>query len=177
MFRYNDDVIKTSDIPENIMAVCTGHVHRFQVLTKDLQGRPLASPVLYPGSIDRTSFAEKYERKGFMRLEIQSSSSGERPVLRWKFEELPSRPMINVHISANALGPNELRDRINKTLMSCDPDGVIRIHIQGKVEEEALHVLLASSLRAIASPRMNVSIRFEGNGPTHFQRQKKNSIK
>jgi len=165
MFRDNDDVIQTSDIPQDFAAVCTGHVHRFQVLTRDLQGHPLKSPILYPGSIERTSFAEKFEKKGYMRLWIQSSNSGERPVLRWTFEELPSRPMVNVHISAHNLSPRELRDRLEKTLANCDADGVIRIHIRGKVKKEALSVLKACSLRAIASPRMNVSVRFEEHSP------------
>jgi DNA repair exonuclease SbcCD nuclease subunit len=172
-FRDNDDVIKTADIPQDFVVICTGHVHRFQVLSNDLNGRPLASPIIYPGSIERTSFAEKYEKKGYVRLQIQSSNSGEKPVLHWRFEELPSRPMINVHLSAINLSSKELRDRLEKTLKNCDPDGVIRIHIRGKVNTEALPVLQASSLRAIASPRMNVSLRFEKNGPVYLQNHKK----
>jgi DNA repair exonuclease SbcCD nuclease subunit len=175
MFRDNDDVIRTADIPQDFTAVCTGHVHRFQVLTKDLQGCTLTSPILYPGSIERTSFAEKYERKGYTLLKIQSSNSGEKPQLSWQFRELPSRPMINVHLSATNLNSKELKERIEQTLKNCDPDGVVRIHIQGKVNREALPVLQASSLRAIVSSRMNVSLRFDENGPTYFKSHKKKS--
>lgn len=161
MFRHNDDVIKPSDLPWDLAAVCTGHVHRFQVLTTDLKGQPLKSPILYPGSIERTSFAERREKKGYLRMKLQSQSSGKKPVLQWRFQELPSRPMIPVHISAKHLSPNELRNRIAKTLKNCDPNGIVKIHIQGRVKEEAFSVLKASSLRALAPPEMNVSLRFE----------------
>ena len=64
VFRRGDDVIKTSDIPAGLAAVASGHIHRFQVLSKDLTGRPLAAPVCYPGSMERTSFAERDETQG-----------------------------------------------------------------------------------------------------------------
>ncbi len=172
MFRYNDDVIQPSDVPKDFIAVCTGHVHRFQVLNKDLKGHPLNSPILYPGSIERTSFAEKYETKGYLRLEIQSSNLKEKPVLHWEFQELPSRKMINLLVSAKNLGQNELRDRIEKTLTNCDPDGIVRIHIQGPVNEDALSVLTASSLRMLAPPEMNVSLRFEDSSFPNFRKPK-----
>jgi len=172
MFRYNDDVIQTSDVPKDFIAVCTGHVHRFQVLTKDLKGHPLTSPILYPGSIERTSFAEKYEKKGYLRLKIQSSNSGEEPVFQWKFQDLPSRPMINVQVTAKNLSPHELRDRIEKTLKNCDPDGIVRIQIQDRVNEDALSVLTAPSLRSLAPPEMNVSLRFEDSSFSNFSKSK-----
>ncbi|MBW2622570.1 MAG: metallophosphoesterase, partial [Deltaproteobacteria bacterium] len=34
-FRYNRDVVRISDIPEAFAAVLSGHIHRFQVLTRD----------------------------------------------------------------------------------------------------------------------------------------------
>ena len=92
-FRNGDDVIRAADIPEGLTAVLSGHIHRFQVLTRDLKGHPLRAPVLYPGSVERTSFAEKDEKKGYLVLELDSGSPG-KPALRWKFHELPARPMV-----------------------------------------------------------------------------------
>jgi len=77
--------------------------------------------------------------------------------------------MINVHISAKNLSPKELKDRIEKTLKNCDPDGVVRIYIRGNVSEESSPVLLASSLSAIAPSSMNVSLRFEDKGSSYFR--------
>ena len=61
-----------------VAAVLSGHIHRHQVLTCDLGGRPLAAPVLYPGSIERTSFAEKDEEKGYLVLEVDGGRRGRR---------------------------------------------------------------------------------------------------
>ena len=69
-FRRGADVIRGRDLPAGFAAVLAGHIHRRQVLTADLAGRPLAAPVLYPGSIERTSVAERDEPKGYMTLEI-----------------------------------------------------------------------------------------------------------
>ena len=76
VFRYNADVIRGRDLPAGVAAVLSGHIHRHQVLTADLGGRPFPAPVLYPGSVERTSFAEKDEPKGYMILELDASPAG-----------------------------------------------------------------------------------------------------
>ncbi|MCU0285752.1 MAG: DNA repair exonuclease [Acidobacteria bacterium] len=100
MFRDNHDVIKISDIPARFTAVFSGHIHRFQVLTMNLKGRPVSVPIFYPGSIERTSFVEKDEPKGYLRLEISAQGAIE----NWQFNKLPARPMIQVEL--NAAGMN-----------------------------------------------------------------------
>ena len=65
-FRGDDDVVRTGDLPDDVAAVLCGHVHRHQVLRRDLRGRPLSAPVVYAGSVERTSFAERDEPKGFV---------------------------------------------------------------------------------------------------------------
>ncbi|NIU78851.1 MAG: metallophosphoesterase, partial [Gammaproteobacteria bacterium] len=58
-FRYGHDVVKLSDVPDGFAAVLAGHIHRSQVLETDLRGRPCRVPVFYPGSVERTAFAER----------------------------------------------------------------------------------------------------------------------
>jgi exonuclease SbcD len=53
-FRSGPDVIRGRDIPTGFAAILGGHIHRSQVLRRDLGGRELAAPVVYPGSIERT---------------------------------------------------------------------------------------------------------------------------
>ena len=89
MFKYNSDVIKTADIPDGFTAVLSGHIHRFQVLKTDLKGNPISTPVFYPGSIERTSFAEKNEKKGYLILEMKTGNSKGGGLHRWTFHELP----------------------------------------------------------------------------------------
>ncbi len=188
-FRYNDDVIRVGDVPEGFLAVLSGHIHRFQVLTRDLQARSIKTPILYPGSIERTSFAEKDEPKGYLKVEIRKNeemnSVGMNDVamthagwknitmnqngmtkagqvsLHWQFIELPARPMIRVNIPVIGLGRDSLRDFIHKTLQELDPESIVKIHMEGQVKEEALSVLRAESLRALSPRQMNVSLRFQ----------------
>ena len=63
-FRSSPEVIHGRDLPGDFDAILCGHIHRAQVLTHDLASRPFAAPVIYPGSVERTSFAERDEKKG-----------------------------------------------------------------------------------------------------------------
>jgi len=62
-FRPGPDVISGRNIPAAFDAVLAGHIHRGQQITHDLAGRKLPAPVIYPGSTERTSFAEREEEK------------------------------------------------------------------------------------------------------------------
>jgi len=163
-FRYNDDVIRIKDVPEKFLAVLSGHIHRFQVLTKDLKGKSIKTPILYPGSIERTSFAEMDEPKGYLQLELGEKvemNKGGRLALSWEFVKLPARPMIRIKIPANGLSRDALKDFISHTLCELDPESVVKLNMEGQVREDALSVLRAESLRALAPSLMNVSLRFQ----------------
>ncbi len=70
-FRAGEDVVSIADIPCEFDAVLAGHIHRRQVLKRP---RPdgTSVPVVYPGSIERTSFAERLEPKGFYDVTIHA---------------------------------------------------------------------------------------------------------
>lgn len=109
MFTTQQDVIRCSDVPAEFDVVLSGHIHRQQVLVKDLWKRPLRAPVLYAGSIERTSIAEIEEEKGYMILEISENS------VAWTRHTLPTRPMS----SELSFMRDEQRDR-NLELLLCD---------------------------------------------------------
>lgn len=58
-------------IPAEFAAVPAGHVHRFQVLSRNLKDKMLPAALSYAGSIDRTSFVENNEKKGYLILEFE----------------------------------------------------------------------------------------------------------
>ncbi len=153
-FRYQDDVVRTADIPGDFAAVLSGHIHRFQVLKKDLQGCPIPVPVFYPGSVERTSFAEKNERKVFLMLEIETCGDRRGTLKRCTSHELRTRPMIQVQLHTEGMNASQLRARLNAALQELPPDAVVKINILGHVQADALKVLSAASLRALA-PGMN----------------------
>ncbi len=127
LFRAGEDVIRASDLPRQVAAVLCGHVHRYQVLRVDLSGRPLPAPVIYPGSTERTSFAEMDETKGFISLGV-GPGDGPAGVLRSiEFRALPARPM---YIRTLESGPSRrLWLDLRASLADVDPHGVLRIRV------------------------------------------------
>ena len=159
-FRYADDVVRMKDVPGDCAAVLSGHIHRHQVLTTDLQGNEGPAPVLYPGSIERTSFAEKDEPKGCLVLEV---APDERPggVLRsWEFCRLPARPMLvcELHGGSDALS---LDTAIRNAIASAPDDAILQLRIHGTLSDRDRAVLTAKNLRALAPATMNVELRLD----------------
>ena len=170
-FLYDKDVIRHADIPKEFIAVLSGHIHRFQVLTRDLRGRTLATPVFYPGSIERTSFAEKQEKKGYLTVELLSGEKRIKPGLKWHFHKLPVRPMVYLSLSVDGLDPAGLKDIIRRSLRRLDPHSIVRIKIQGRLKKDCFPVLHAAYLRELSPREMNISIRFNHqvvNSPHYF---------
>lgn len=92
VFRDRDDVVPLAALPDHFDAVLSGHIHRRQVLW-----RPRADgsrlPIVFAGSVERTSFAEKDERKGFAVIEVGARGATRG---RLRFVDLPARPMVDV---------------------------------------------------------------------------------
>ncbi len=153
-FRDNHDVVKLSDVPCGFAAVLSGHIHRFQVLTRDLQGNPIPAPVFYPGSIERTSFTEKDESKGYLILEIQPGAGIE----NWQFHKLPARPMTQLELHATGIKADVLKAWLIEALEPLPPDSVVKIGIHGRLPDDSLKVLSAESLRSLAPPTMNLTV-------------------
>jgi exonuclease SbcD len=155
-FRYADDIIRTADIPPGFAAVLAGHIHRFQVLKKDLKGKPLNAPVFYPGSIERTSFAEKDEPKGYLILEFETRGTAAGTLRNWTFHELPTRPMVQLDLHAAGMHGPQIRSWIQSRLYEIPADSVVKLKVHGKISEEAMAVFRAPCLRTLAPETMNI---------------------
>jgi DNA repair protein SbcD/Mre11 len=159
-FTTAADVIRPSDVPRDFVAVLSGHIHRHQVLMTDLKRQPLCTPVLYPGSIERTSFAEVDEPKGFMLVRVGDSGAG--PTMRWEFRPLPARPMFREALSADGMDEAALESAILAIVRSVPRDAVLAIRLDGDLTDAQLRVLSAARLRALVPETMNVEIRPAG---------------
>jgi hypothetical protein len=87
-------------------------------------------------------------------------SKADQLVLAWQFIQLPARHMVHVIIPVTGLCSETLKDYIHQTLKKFDPESVVKLHISGRVKEEALSVLRAESIRALSPSQMNVSLKF-----------------
>lgn len=158
-FRSGPDIIRGKDIPSAFAAVLAGHIHRGQILTHDLQNLPLAAPVVYPGSIDRTSFAERNEEKGYVILQFDHSAMVGNQV-EIAFVPLPTRPMVMIKLDAGRWSAGDVEGWLQERLSELDPEAIVQIKPLGSFSEDVLQVLNASNLRSLAPPSMNVSLAF-----------------
>jgi DNA repair protein SbcD/Mre11 len=159
VFRAGPEVVPGRAIPSGFAAVLAGHIHRHQVLTRDLTGRPLAAPVLYPGATERTSFAERDEAKGYLVLEVEPDGTSGGRLARWELRELPTRPMRVVAVSAAGLGATALRERIAGALATHPPVSLVQLRVEGALDPEASAVLRAAELARLHPPTMIVELR------------------
>ncbi len=169
-FRQGPDILPGDALPAGFAAVLAGHIHRHQVLTTDLARRPLAASVLYPGSIERTSGAERGEAKGYLILDLQpdpdpdpdpdtdtGTGTGGR-LVQWRFEQLPTRPLMDLILEVDGLDGEALRQRLKAQLAALDPEAVVRIRVQGIPLPSAAETMRASAVRDLAPATMTVSL-------------------
>jgi DNA repair exonuclease SbcCD nuclease subunit len=156
-FRSAADVIRASDLPAGQAAVLAGHIHRHQVLSTDLRGRPLPAPVIYPGSIERTAWAERGEEKGYVVLEVAPGGPGG-VLRRWTFRPLPARPMVIEEIRADGADGPAVRRLLGEIMGRVAPDAVLQIRVHGVPRPDGLAALRAASVRALAPATMNVEL-------------------
>ncbi len=159
-FRSGPDVIRGCDIPGNFSIVLSGHIHRAQLLTRDLKNRPLKTPVLYPGSVERTSFAERKEEKRFALIEVSPDGSSKGNLIDVQFVPLPTRPMVRVVLEGEGSSTEEIMAALRERILGLDPNSIVRVHLEGTISEEAVQVFTAENLRRIAPPGMNVLVAF-----------------
>lgn len=159
-FRRGADVIRGRDLPAGFAAALVGHIHRRQVLTHDLAGRAMAAPVLYPGSIERTSAAERDEPKGYMILEIIPDESTGGRLEHWTFHELPARPMVDVDLDPAGFDRDRLAAWFKESLAEIDQDAVVRLRLVSVPEGEAREALKAAAVRDLTPPTMTVTVQW-----------------
>jgi len=153
-FRGGADVIRGRDIPGQFAAVLSGHIHRSQVLERDLSGRALAAPVFYPGSVERTSLAERHEAKGYLTITVEPGGG----VVDRLFHELPTRPMCAVVIDPAGLDAGALSQCLADEFSTLDPDSVVQVRVDGDLEPGAEAALRAANLRSLHPPTMTVDL-------------------
>ncbi len=163
VFRAGRDIIPGRDVPAGLAALLSGHIHRSQVLEADLAGRPLAAPVVYAGSTERTSFQEREEVKGYRLVELAAGGPG-RPgpggrLVGTRVVPLATRPMAVIQVAVAGRPPDDVRAELRRRLGALPPDAVVRVRTRTPDELEAAPpgLLGAPALRALAPASMTIS--------------------
>src|SRR5688572_10958998 len=135
MFTTAADVIRASDLPHGFAATLSGHIHRHQVLTTDLRGRSLPAPVMYPGSIERTSIAEADEEKGFMIVELRCGD--DHVQVDWQFHKLPARPLVRHELQLDGLDAERVEMAIRSLVANAPADAVVTVRVTGAIDRKS----------------------------------------
>lgn len=158
-FTTAADVMRHRDVPADFAVVFSGHIHRHQVLTTDLARRPLTSPVLYPGSLERTAFAEMGEPKGYMIVRLAAGDVGpSAPRATWEFRELPARPMLRRELTPEGLSEAALSDAVRAIISEAPADAVLSIRMTAPLSDAQWREVSSPRLREMAPRTMNVDI-------------------
>jgi exonuclease SbcD len=151
VFRFGADVIRINDLPGDAAVTLSGHIHRHQVLRP--AGRP---PIIYAGSIERTSFAEAGETKGFVVLQLTRDGLG-----GFEFRTLPARPMATRMLSFCNSDAAQVRARVASAIASTPDDAVVQLRIMGAIPP----TLTAAVLRTMAGARnVTLAVRRDSGG-------------
>ncbi len=157
-FRDAPDVVPARLLPAGCAAVLAGHIHRYQVLTRALDGQPLSAPVVVPGSTERTSFAERNEPKGYVTLRLEAGGEGGR-IGAMSFHELPARPMAVIELDPRGLDAAALAERIRQATSGMPERSVIQIRLSHRPEPGTAEVLRRESLRQLVPAGMILEMR------------------
>ena len=164
-FRNSPDTIRLADIPFAFDAVLSGHIHRHQILKKRNAIRDKDLPVIYPGSIERTAFAEKDEDKGFIELTCDRSG-----VASIEFRKLYARPMVDLMIPCSD-SIDALKTSIVATIPEFDADAIVRIKTDRDMNGKMRSRLNTDFFRSILPATMN--FQFSGDGQIRKPRRRK----
>lgn len=154
-FREGPDNIPPEWVPGDFTAVLSGHIHRAQKLTQTLDGTPLEVPVIYPGSIERTSVAERFEEKSFNLIQLWWEDG--KPIFELETHPLPTRPMVKVTVPVRDYKPEQILVHIRSQLALVKPDAVVRVELIGSRAERIQRAISAASLRDAAPGSMNIT--------------------
>ena len=146
-FQGTSDVVNIWDIDRRYDLVLCGHIHRRQILTNGKQ------PILYSGSVERTSFQEMNEPKGYYEIEMAKRSSGWR-VDKIAFKELPARPMVDIYLD-DIIRRSNWEELLKDKLSRLATDSIVRLKLKDKTMNFNLK---AEQLRYIFPETMNYSL-------------------
>lgn len=134
--------IAKSSIPHGFQLFASGHLHRHQKNTIN------GTPVVYPGSTERTSFNEEGEEKGFCWLELDKTG-----ILHQEFHPTPARPIETLDTRVTGEGGSLTRQIQDVLEKKASDEKILRVRVLGKVSLEQLSTYKRLALLAFCQDR------------------------
>ncbi len=144
--------IGKASIPRSFQLFASGHLHRHQKNTIN------GTPVIYPGSTERTSFNEEGEEKGFCWFELDKTG-----IVHQEFHPTPARLMETVDMRVTGEGGSltrQIQDVLEKRIGA---EKILRVRVLGRVSLEQLSTYKRSALLGYCQDRF-FHVDFDENG-------------
>lgn len=127
-FLNRNDVISVNDLNSDFDLYLSGHIHRYQeIKTNNYDG--LRGNLIYPGSVERTSFAEREETKGYCILNIPIDNIFN---FYYYFIPLPVRKMYSIKLTMNNI------KRFYEKMCDIPEHSVIQLEINDELPSDLL---------------------------------------
>lgn len=141
--RKDPDVVPRETVPSEFDYVAAGHIHRHQLLRPATRLKPR---IVYAGSPDRITFAEKDEPKGCVLIEQVSDG------LHYRFIEHDVRPMSVWPIAVDGFSRDQLISRVEELIAGLPQNAVADIRVAGVADRQLLRGIRVRERAAALRP-------------------------
>ncbi len=163
-FKHGADILPMEQLPGDYQLILSGHIHKAQTLWKKLP--PNGIPVVYSGSVERTSFQEMKEDKSFNLITLVQDDTNKTTYEKISLIKLPARPMTEI-VLHNSMALEEILPYITKKSIDYPANAIIKIRYDKtsaydkKRLKNIAKMLKANVLRAIFAENQIVEIGSE----------------
>jgi exonuclease SbcD len=145
MGEFNEQLLPTSCLREDMDYIALGHFHCYTRVTEDCY---------YAGSTERMTFGEAGQDKGYVLVDLERKAT--------EFKKVKIRPMIDLPvIDAKGLDIAELTSQVRRRLESVDlGEAIVRLNVRnitGALYRSLDHI----TIRSLASDAAHFEPRFE----------------
>ncbi len=127
--------------------VALGHIHRFQ--DRHAGHHP---PVVYSSSLERISFKEWDDRKGFVLINITKEDG--KKVTRYDYVDTPARRFVPIHVDARQAP--EPTEAILQAIDAVEIDDAV-VRVRYHIDESQVAMIDVSRIRAALKPAYTIA--------------------
>jgi DNA repair protein SbcD/Mre11 len=132
--------------------VALGHLHRFQVPQLN---------AAYPGSLERLGFGDIDGDKAVIEVDLAAGAGSDNFIKR---HVIPTRPMFDLALSCDSLGPGEVIAALEKQVEGLELDGaVVQLRLDS-IQRDVWHSLDLGAIHSMLEPCLHVVIRPGSSG-------------
>lgn len=155
-FGSGPDILLKKMMPEDYDLILCGHIHRYQIIPFQQNNTSnYKNKIIFTGSTERTSFAEKNETKGFLKIGLNPAKTN--PIEHLDFVPLPSRKMVDIQIdSENSI--EAVMQTIRLKVAEINSNSIVRLKFEKNFHTGILSQLSTGLIRSLVPDSMNIEI-------------------